>query len=350
MPDRSQIPHQRHNPLTGQWLLLSPHRGNRPWQGRQESLPEPESTPHDPSCYLCPGNLRANEERNPAYTGTFVFDNDFPAILADPPDTVPDHSELIQSRPATGTCRVICFSHRHDLTLARMSAEEIQQVVATWMEQAQELGQTYPWVQIFENKGEIMGCSNPHPHGQIWASNFLPQEPDAEDRCQKDYFKTHHRPLLLDYLEKETALKERMICENDTWAALVPYWAVWPFETMVIPKHPVQRITDLDTDQQSGLSRLMKTLLVKYDNIFSTSFAYSMGWHGAPFLTGDTDHWQLHAHYYPPLLRSATVKKFMVGYEMLGCAQRDITPETAARIIRDQSDCHYTQKEAQKEE
>ncbi len=342
MADPFNHPHQRYNPLTGQWLLLSPQRGNRPWQGKNENPSDSVRNKYDESCYLCPGNIRANKIKNPAYSGTFVFNNDFSALMEKNEPTTEPQSELFQNRPASGTCRVICFSDRHDLTLAQMDTHQIQSIITTWIEQTRELGQTYQWVQLFENKGQIMGCSNPHPHGQIWASDFLPEEPAKEDEHQKAYFQTHGRPLLLDYLKKELEFKERIVCENSEWVVLVPYWAVWPYETMVLPKQSVQRISDLNTNQQTALSQIMKTLLVKYDNIFDTSFAYSMGWHGAPFFKKTTKHWQLHAHYYPPLLRSATVKKFMVGYEMLGCAQRDITPETIAQMIKKQSDIHYT--------
>lgn len=342
-PLRPDNPHQRYNPLTGQWLLLSPQRSKRPWQGNKEKLPECSLKVYDDSCYLCPGNQRANNAENPKYSGVYIFENDFPALLNDN-DSFTSEDELFKARQANGTCRVICFSDRHDLTLAQMSQAQIKSVIKAWMEQAYELGQTYQWVQLFENKGAIMGCSNPHPHGQIWASDYLPDEPAKEDIFQKAYFKKHGKPLLVDYLEKELAAEERIIVENDEWAALVPYWAVWPFETMLVPKKRTSQIIELDKNQQEGLAGIMKTLLVKYDNMFETSFAYSMGWHGAPFNDQSNEHWQLHAHYYPPLLRSATVKKFMVGYEMLGCAQRDITPETAAQIIREQSETHYTKQ------
>lgn len=337
-------PHQRYNPLTDEWLLLSPQRGQRPWQGKKEILPDVQLEPYDHTCYLCPGNHRANEVKNPHYTGTFVFDNDFPALLDDAPVSLETDHPFFRSRPARGRCRVICFSDRHDLTLAQMNTDSILGVIKTWMTEARRLGQTHKWVQIFENKGTIMGCSNPHPHGQIWASDFIPEEPAKEDRCQKRYFDANGQPLLLDYLKRELESRQRIICENDTWVVLAPYWAVWPFETLLLPKAPVQQIIQLSDTQQQDLSRIMKILLVKYDNLFNTSFAYSMGWHGAPFTTGPNDHWQLHAHYYPPLLRSATVKKFMVGYEMLGCAQRDITPETAADMIRQQPSTHYLEQ------
>lgn len=338
-------PHQRYNPLTGQWLLLSPQRAKRPWQGNKEPVAESALDAYDDSCYLCPGNLRANNIKNPDYSGVFVFDNDFPALLNQNELTSDDYSELFEARPVNGTCKVICFSDRHDLTLAQMDTQQIQAVVSAWMEQTEELAQTYQWVQLFENKGAIMGCSNPHPHGQIWAGDYLPDEPLKEDRFQKAYYQKHSSPMLIDYLENELAFKDRIVCENSEWVCLVPYWAVWPFETLILPKKKTQQIKQLSQNQQETLSHIMKSILVKYDNIFQTSFAYSMGWHGAPFSNQDCEHWQLHAHYYPPLLRSATIKKFMVGYEMLGCAQRDITPETAAQIIRNQAETHYTLQE-----
>jgi len=340
-------PHRRYNPLTGEWLLLSPHRTKRPWQGKNETPLQNGSNQYDTSCYLCPGNTRSGGIKNPEYTGTFVFDNDFSALMPDSVLLRHDESELFQAKSAGGTCRVICFSERHDLTLAEMDEKGIEVVISTWMHQNEDLGKTYTWVQIFENKGEIMGCSNPHPHGQIWASDFLPEEPAKEDENQKSYFKKNGRALLLDYLKEELTLNERIVVENDTWAALVPYWAIWPFEIMLIPRKHTKRISDLDSGQKEGIACIMKKVLVKYDNIFKTSFPYSMGWHGAPFFTEDTDHWQLHAHYYPPLLRSASVKKFMVGFEMLGCAQRDITPETASQIIREQSDVHYKNRKVE---
>jgi UDPglucose--hexose-1-phosphate uridylyltransferase len=343
-------PHRRFNPLVGEWLLLSPHRTQRPWQGRDEDNAHTNLKSYDNSCYLCPGNVRANGVKNENYSGTYVFTNDFSSLM---PETEPqqhDSSDLFKARSVTGACKVICFSDRHDLTLAHMDVPAIQTVIQTWMDENISLGKVYPWVQIFENKGEIMGCSNPHPHGQIWSSDFIPKEPSIEDIHQKDYFRKNRSVLLLDYLEKELQLKERVILENETWVALVPYWATWPFEIMLLPKQHTMRISDLDNSQKESLALIMKEMLVKYDNIFETFFPYSMGWHGAPFFDSqlsdlkgkDHSHWQLHAHFYPPLLRSATIKKFMVGYEMLGCAQRDITPETAASILTDQPNIHYS--------
>jgi len=344
-PEQTDKPHRRLNPLTGEWLLLSPHRTKRPWQGKSDTPQQDLSEPYNPTCYLCPDNVRSSGLRNPGYKGTYVFDNDFSALKPELSQTDPSVSDLFQASPVRGTCRVVCFSERHDLTLAEMDRHEIIDVISTWMKENEDLGNTYTWVQIFENKGEVMGCSNPHPHGQIWASDFIPEEPSKEDRMQKHYKNQKGRILLLDYLEEELSKRERIVSENDQWAVVVPYWAIWPYETMLIPKKHTRRLSDLSLIQKEGLADIMKTLLIKYDNIFQTSFPYSMGWHGAPFLTDDTDHWQVHAHYYPPLLRSASVRKFMVGFEMLGNAQRDITPESAADIIRSQADIHYKQQD-----
>jgi UDPglucose--hexose-1-phosphate uridylyltransferase len=338
-------PHRRHNPLTGEWVLVSPHRMKRPWQGQVERLPQEKRPRFDPGCYLCPGNERAGGAKNPDYHDTFVFTNDFAALLPEVPGAPEPEHPLLQTREVRGTCRVICFSPRHDLTLPEMPLPSIRRVVELWGEQSAELGESYRWVQVFENKGEVMGCSNPHPHGQIWASNALPTEIKAEDRHQRSYLEQHGRPLLLDYARLELERRERVIVEDEHWLALVPYWAVWPFETLVLPhtRH-IARFTELVDREKEALADLLKRLLTKYDNLFETSFPYSMGWHGAPFEDGYQDHWQLHAHTYPPLLRSATVKKFMVGYEMLAEPQRDLTPEQAAARLRELSDVHYKER------
>lgn len=333
----TEHPHRRYNPLRREWVLVSPHRTKRPWQGQQETAAD-ERPPYDPKCYLCPGNARAGGEANPHYTGTYVFDNDFAALLGEKPSD-PDGREdsLFRRQPVSGTCRVICFHPRHDLTLPQMREEEIVKVVQTWIDQTRELGERYAWVQVFENKGAVMGCSNPHPHGQIWASDFVPNEPAVEDGSQQDYFRDKKRSMLLDYAQREIELGERVVASNSRWAAIVPFWAVWPFEVLLLPLEPVQRLTDLDEQSRLLLASISKELLTRYDNLFNTSFPYSMGWHGAPFVKGDQAHWQLHAHFYPPLLRSASIKKFMVGYEMLGEAQRDLTPEQAAARLREQN-------------
>lgn len=345
MSSLSERPHRRLNALTGDWVLVSPHRTKRPWQGKQEAAPSSNRPAHDPSCYLCAGNTRANGEVNPDYTSTYVFQNDFSALLPADGEAAPSAGpDLLKAEAANGVSRVICFSPRHDLTLPEMTVTEIAQVVDVWAAQTEELGKTYRWVQIFENKGDIMGCSNPHPHGQIWASDFLPNEAVKEDRQQREYQAAHGKPLLLDYLQTELTQKERIVAENDHWVVLVPYWAVWPYELLLLPRRHVLRMTDLTPEERRALADILKRALTRYDNLFQISFPYSMGWHGAPTgaeETSDASHWQLHAHFYPPLLRSATVKKFMVGYEMLAEAQRDITPEQAAQTLRDQSELHF---------
>ncbi len=336
-------PHRRFNPLNGQWVLVSPHRTKRPWQGQVEKTPPDDRPEHDPNCYLCPGNPRAGGKENPDYTSTYVFENDFAALLEDTPVGDVGTHDLLRARAETGTCRVICFSPRHDLTLPEMELDHIRGVVDVWAEQIEELGARpeINYVQLFENKGAVMGCSNPHPHGQLWANYTLPQEPAWEDVQQRKYLEEHGVPLLVDYLAVELERRERIVVENEEWVALVPFWAVWPFETMLLPKRPASSLPELDNAQRNDLADVMKRLLIRYDNLFETSFPYSMGWHGQP-TDGEThEHWVLHAHYYPPLLRSATVKKFMVGYEMLANPQRDITAEQAAARLRELSEVHY---------
>jgi UDPglucose--hexose-1-phosphate uridylyltransferase len=330
----AHLPHRRRNLLTGEWVLCSPHRATRPWQGQQEAAARESRPPHDPQCYLCAGNRRANGEVNPAYRDTFVFENDFRALL-DEEGVGPDSSPLLQRAPVRGTCRVICFSPRHDLTLARLAPADIARVITTWQAQTGELGARYRWVQVFENKGAIMGCSNPHPHGQIWAMDAVPTLPALEDVQQKRYAAEHGRPLLLDYAAEELRREERVVWRNDDWLVVVPWWATWPFETLLLPRFPVRRLPELDAAQVGSLAAALQALLRGYDALFQVDFPYSMGWHGAPFDGGDGAPWQLHAHFYPPLLRSATVKKFMVGFEMLGESQRDITPEAAAARLRE---------------
>ncbi len=333
-PSSALLPHRRRNPLTGEWVLCSPHRATRPWQGQQEVPAVDARPPHDPGCYLCAGNRRANGEFNPAYSGTFVFENDFRALLDEEGAAGESLSPLLQRASVRGTCRVICFSPRHDLTLARMPAADIGRVIGTWQRESAELGRRYRWVQVFENKGAVMGCSNPHPHGQVWAMDTVPTLPALEDHHQRQYFEKHGRPLLLDYAGEEMALTQRLVCSNDDWMVVVPYWATWPFETLLLPRFPVRRLPELTESQVISLASAMSNLLRRYDALFQVDFPYSMGWHGAPFDGAPAVHWQLHAHFYPPLLRSATVKKFMVGYEMLGESQRDISPETAAERLR----------------
>ena len=336
------FPHRRYNPLTGQYVLVSPHRTKRPWQGQVERLPVDGRPHHDPKCYLCPGNERANGEHNPAYSTTFVFTNDFAALLPEAPAQHLDGHPLLRTDIVRGTARVLCFSPRHDLTLALMDKPDIRAVVDAWAGQVVELGAQYQWVQVFENRGEAMGASNPHPHGQIWACDFLPNEIATEDRMQREYYTAHGSPLLLDYALLEAEQKTRIVAENDHWLGVVPYWATWPFETMLLPRNHVKRLPDLRAAERDGLADALKQILVRYDNLFETSFPYSMGWHGAPMNGEQNGHWQLHAHFYPPLLRSATVRKFLVGFELLSEVQRDLTPEQAAPRLAALSLIHYS--------
>ncbi|MEI7634017.1 MAG: UDP-glucose--hexose-1-phosphate uridylyltransferase [bacterium] len=337
-------PHSRLNPLTGEWLLVSPHRLKRPWQGKVEQTP-PETRPtYDPKCYLCPGNERAGGARNPDYQGTFVFENDFAALLPDAPASQADANPLFAARRERGTCRVICFSPDHSLTLAQMSEDAIACVIDAWMEQFRELGalEHIRNVQIFENKGAIMGCSNPHPHGQIWATENIPTEPAKEDESQRRYFETHDgRALLDDYQDEELRRAERVVCRNDAWAALVPFWAKWPYETMLLPARPLADMNDFGPGDKTGLANILKRLTTRYDNLFRVSFPYTMGFHQAPVGGCAHPHWRIHAHFYPPLLRSAAIQKFMVGFEMLAMPQRDITPELAAETLRSLSEDHF---------
>lgn len=341
----TQRPHRRYNALTGDWILVSPQRTQRPWQGKQELAAGDTRPPYDPKCYLCPGNERAGGAKNPAYTSTYIFTNDFAAIIPNGTSSAED-TGLLRTQSASGACRVICFSPRHDWTLPAMPLDAIRGVVEVWAEQTEELGRVYRWVQIFENKGDIMGCSNPHPHGQIWASDFLPNEPSKEDRQQLTYLREKGSPLLLDYLKIEVEQEIRIVVQNHDWVALLPHWATWPYEILLLPRRLVSRLPDLQDSERASLAEILKRLLIRYDNLFEVSFPYSMGWHGAPYGTGEFGHWQLHAHFYPPLLRSASVKKFMVGYEMLGEAQRDLTPEQAAQTLRDQSEIHFNERRA----
>ena len=340
--DPTEHPHRRYNPLADQWILVSPHRAKRPWQGQQEAADNTQILAHDAHCYLCAGNTRINGEINPHYEGPFVFTNDFSALLPNTPaSTAPSHP-LFQQQAVRGVSRVICFSPDHSKTLPELSLAQIEALIQIWQQQSAELGQQYRWVQIFENKGAVMGCSNPHPHGQIWANSFLPNEAAAEDTHQRDYLAKHGCPLLLDYVKAESG-GSRVVAETEHWLAVVPYWAAWPFEILLLPKAHVPRLPALNAAQKQDLAVALKQLTSRYDNLFQCSFPYSMGWHGAPFNGMDSNHWQVHAHFYPPLLRSATVRKFMVGYEMLAETQRDLTPEQAAERLRAVSDIHYNE-------
>lgn len=336
-------PHRRHNPLLDEWVLCSPHRLERPWQGQTESEAEEGLPEYDPSCYLCPGNERARGARNPAYTTTFAFDNDFPALLADVADQALPQDDLFRAEDARGLCRVLCFSPRHDLTLARMDRAAIRGVVEAWAEEAEGLGRrdSVRWVQLFENKGALMGCSNPHPHCQAWATSWIPTLPARKLATQRAYFERHGRDLLGDYLERETREAERLVCANAHWTALVPYWAVWPFEVMLIPKRRAEDLAALDSDERDALADVLKRVNVRYENLFHTSFPYSMGWHGRPSDGASHPYCRLHAVYSPPLLRSATVRKFLVGFELTAEPQRDLTAEAAAARLREMPERHY---------
>ena len=337
------LPHRRYNPLTGEWVLVSPHRMKRPWQGKVEEPALEQLPEYDPDCYLCPGNTRAEGKANPEYSGTYVFENDFPALLDLPNgknELDDDQKALFRSEKISGISRVICFSPNHAKTLPELELQQITELIETWQEQFQDLGSKYRWVQIFENKGAEMGCSNPHPHGQIWASDRLPTEIEKEDAHQRSYFDEHGKPLLLDVVEEELKKEERIVEKNSSWLAVVPYWAVWPFELLLLPRRNVKRLEEIDEQEKQELAEILKKILSRYDNLFQTSFPYSMGWHGAPY-DEKGDHWLLHAHFYPPLLRSARVRKFMVGYEMLAEAQRDLTPEQAAKRLSKLSSIHY---------
>ncbi len=335
--------HRRLNPLTGEWVLVSPHRTQRPWQGQREEPAEASPPAYDPDCYLCPGNARAHGAVNPDYSATFVFDNDFPALQPAAEAASLDGDGLMVARAETGICRVVCFSPRHDLTLARMSAEEVARVVRVWADQTAELGarQEIGAVQIFENRGAMMGASNPHPHGQIWATGALPNELQKELASQTRYRETHGGCLLCDYLRLELEAGERIVFENAHFVVLVPFWAVWPFETMIVPRRHFGALDELTEHEVTSLAEALGGLTVRYDNLFESPFPYSMGFHQKPTDGAAHPEWHLHAHFYPPLLRSATVRKFMVGFELLGTPQRDITAEAAAARLREVSAVHY---------
>ena len=334
--------HRRYNALLDEWVLVSPHRTKRPWQGQVEAPVIPVRNTYDPTCYLCPGNTRMGGELNPAYPGTYVFENDFAALQKDAPAGGSDDG-FFRSVSEKGICRVICFSPQHDLTLGEMTTPDIAGVVATWQDQFRELAQ-HPdigYVQIFENRGAMMGSSNPHPHGQIWATQRTPTLVAKEEATQRAYYATHQQTLLAAYLAQEIAAHERIVCENSSFVALVPFWAVWPFETIILPRRPMATIDQMSEGEATDLADILKRTVTRYDNLFQTLFPYSLGIHQAPTKMIDNGHWHWHIHIVPPLLRSATVRKFMVGFELLAEPQRDITPEQAARRLRECSEVHY---------
>ena len=335
MPDRPlppTSPHRRFNALTGEWVLVSAGRTERPWQGSTEAAAVVRRPRYDPECYLCPGNVRANGEANPEYGSTFVFTNDFAALR---PDVQPGVwvDGMLRAETQPGTCRVICYSPRHDLDMASMAPTDIRTVVDLWSDQVEELSGRFQWVQVFENRGSAMGASNPHPHGQVWAGTALPVEAVKEATRQREHQAAHGSLLLLDYLAQELD-GERIVAASPHWVAVVPFWAVWPFEMLLVPRRRVLRLNDLDAEARDDLALMLADVLARYDRVFDHPFPYSMGWHGAPASADDDSGWQLHAHFYPPLLRSSTVRKHMVGYELLAEVQRDVTAEQAAARLR----------------
>ena len=341
--DLQQLPHRRFNPLLREWILNSPHRTQRPWQGRVEKVAPAHQPPYDPACYLCPGNARAGGQRNPKYESTFVFDNDYAALLPNVPLLETDEGGLLVARSERGICRVVCFSPRHDLTIPRMSLTEVRQVIDVWTEQFSELAKM-DWIRhvlIFENRGVLMGASNPHPHCQIWANASLPNMPARELVSFRDYHRERRSCLLCDYLKIEQNKRERIICENEAFVVVVPFWAVWPFETLLLSKRHLAALDELSAHERDLLADILRRITIRYDNVFETDFPYSMGFHQRPTDNEAYKEWHFHAHYFPPLLRSATVQKFMVGYEMLAAPQRDITPETAAARLREVGETHF---------
>ncbi|WP_041422140.1 UDP-glucose--hexose-1-phosphate uridylyltransferase [Shewanella sediminis] len=341
--DPTEHPHRRYNPLTSEWILLSPHRAKRPWQGQVEALDETAKPSYDENCFLCAGNERISGEVNPHYLGTFVFQNDFAALKPSGPEKRSD-DPLFSMQTEQGESRVICFSPDHSKTIPELEIGEIVQVISSWQEQSAELGRVYPWVQIFENKGAVMGCSNPHPHGQVWAQSQLPTMAAKKLENFSEYYKKFSRALLNDYMSRELLNEERVVASNKDWVVVVPYWAAWPFETLLLPRFPIQRLTELTEVNRQSLADIIQDITIRYDNLFQTSFPYSMGWHGAPFDDDSHPEWTLHAHFFPPLLRSASIRKFMVGYELMAEVQRDITPEQAAKRLRELPSVHYKQR------
>jgi UDPglucose--hexose-1-phosphate uridylyltransferase len=337
MEKKWQYPHRRWNPLRRSWVMVSPHRTQRPWQGEVSKTAAPASLTYDPECYLCPGNKRAGGEVNPPYDGVFSFVNDYAAVLPIPPARVDaTDSPLLAAEPVQGICKVLCFHPDHSLTLAKMQRPDIRRVVDAWASETEEIS-AIDWIhhiQIFENRGAMMGASNPHPHCQIWATSHIPDEPALETEAQQAYIAEKGSCLLCDYLAAERASGDRVIVENDHFTAIVPWWAVWPFETMILSRRHLGMLPQLTGDERDSLADILKRLTTRYDNLFDVSFPYTMGFHQSPVDGNAHPEWHFHAHFYPPLLRSATVRKFMVGFEMLGMPQRDITPEDAAARLR----------------
>jgi UDPglucose--hexose-1-phosphate uridylyltransferase len=333
-------PHRRWNPLLREWILVSPQRTQRPWQGQVEKSSLPAAAKYDPQCYLCPGNSRASGHKNPNYDTTFIFENDFAALKPSVASGEANQSDLITAAAERGTCRVLCFSPRHDLAVSNMELPDVAKVVRAWREQYIELGaiEWVHYVEIFENRGEMMGASNPHPHCQIWANQTIPNYPLREQTAQLDFSRDRDRCLLCEYLTLETQSEARIVCRNDCFTVLVPFWAVWPFETLVLANQHIPGMDQFNADTETALADILKRITARYDNLFSAPFPYSMGFHQRPTDGAKHDEWHFHAHYYPPLLRSATVRKFMVGYEMLAAPQRDITPESAAEKLREASE------------
>jgi UDPglucose--hexose-1-phosphate uridylyltransferase len=348
MDNKTESPHRRWNPLRQSWVLVSPHRTQRPWQGEVGQKAAPSGVAYDPDCYLCPGNKRAGGAANPAYDSVFSFVNDYAALLPDAPAAaIAQDSPLLRAMPARGLCKVLCYHPDHSLTLARMTREEIRTVVDAWSREFEEL-RALDWieyVQIFENRGAMMGASNPHPHGQIWSTGFVPDEPEAETKAQREHLALTGRCLLCEYIAAEktagAAGQGRIIFENEHFTALVPWWAVWPFEVLLVSRRHLGAMPELTPGERDGLADALRRLTTRFDNLFETSFPYTMGFHQAPTDKAAHEEWHFHAHFYPPLLRSATVRKFMVGFEMLGMPQRDITPEAAAERLREASEVHF---------
>jgi UDPglucose--hexose-1-phosphate uridylyltransferase len=345
--DSLQFPHRRYNPLTREWVLVSPHRTARPWQGEVNKTSGFSDVHYDPQCYLCPGNMRAGGEVTPHYESVYVFDNDYAALLPDSPEPHrEDPPELLRAERERGRCRVLCFHPDHSLTLARMQPADIRKVVDAWTEEYRTLGAIaeFRYVQIFENRGAMMGASNPHPHGQIWTTEHVPDEPQKETEALLEYRHRRGRCLLCDYAAIEEQERERIVCANQHFLAVVPWWAVWPFETLVVSRKHLRSLLDFSGEERDGLADILKQVTTRFDNLFETSFPYTMGFHQSPVDGGEHREWHFHAHFYPPLLRSATVRKYMVGFEMLGMPQRDITPESAAERLRAVSESHFTER------